>query len=213
MSRVMTSKPNLVIPELIVGLGNPGGKYDQTRHNVGFIAVDTLAQRWQIPLSRERKFQGEFGQGLGGSSGQRVRLLKPSTYMNLSGQSIRAVMNWYNLPVNAVLVISDDLDLPLGKLRLRLSGSAGGHNGLRSAIAHLGTQDFPRLRVGIGQPASPEQPRDTITHVLGRLSAQETKVLEAVLGMVVEAVECSLNQGVEKAMSLYNSRTVATAPR
>ncbi len=208
----MVSKPNLVIPALIVGLGNPGEKYDQTRHNVGFTAVDVLARRWQLALAAERKFKGEFGQGLGGPSGQRVRLLKPSTYMNLSGQSIRAVVDWYNLPVSSVLVLSDDLDLPLGKIRLRLCGSAGGHNGLRSAIAHLGTQDFPRLRIGIGQPASPGQQRDTITHVLGRLSAQEAKVLEAVLGVVVEAVECSLNQGVEKAMSLYNGRTVATAP-
>lgn len=208
----MVSKPSLVIPALIVGLGNPGEKYDQTRHNVGFSAVDVLARRWQLTLAAERKFKGEFGQGLGGPSGQRVRLLKPSTYMNLSGQSIRAVLDWYNLPVSSVLVLSDDLDLPLGKIRLRLCGSAGGHNGLRSAIAHLGTQDFPRLRIGIGQPASPGQQRDTITHVLGRLSAQEAKVLEAVLGVVVEAVECSLNQGVEKAMSLYNGRTVATAP-
>lgn len=207
----MVSKPSLVIPALIVGLGNPGEKYDQTRHNVGFSAVDVLARRWQLALAAERKFKGEFGQGLGGPSGQRVRLLKPSTYMNLSGQSIRAVLDWYNLPVNSVLVLSDDLDLPLGKIRLRLCGSAGGHNGLRSAIAHLGTQDFPRLRIGIGQPASPGPQRDTITHVLGRLSAQEAKVLEAVLGVVVEAVECSLNQGVEKAMSLYNGRTVATA--
>ena len=208
----MVSKPNLVIPALIVGLGNPGEKYDQTRHNVGFTAVDVLARRWQLALAAERKFKGEFGQGLGGPSGQRVRLLKPSTYMNLSGQPIRAVVDWYNLPVSSVLVLSDDLDLPLGKIRLRLCGSAGGHNGLRSAIAHLGTQDFPRLRIGIGQPASPGQQRDTITHVLGRLSAQEAKVLEAVLSVVVEAVECSLNQGVEKAMSLYNGRTVATAP-
>jgi len=208
----MVSKPNLVIPALIVGLGNPGEKYDQTRHNVGFTAVNVLARRWQLALAAERKFKGEFGQGLGGPSGQRVRLLKPSTYMNLSGQSIRAVVDWYNLPVSSVLVLSDDLDLPLGKIRLRLCGSAGGHNGLRSAIAHLGTQDFPRLRIGIGQPASPGPQRDTITHVLGRLSAQEAKVLEAVLGVVVEAVECSLNQGVEKAMSLYNGRTVATAP-
>lgn len=207
----MVSKPSLVIPALIVGLGNPGEKYGQTRHNVGFTAVDVLARRWQLALAAERKFKGEFGQGLGGPSGQRVRLLKPSTYMNLSGQSIRAVLDWYNLPVSSVLVLSDDLDLPLGKIRLRLCGSAGGHNGLRSAIAHLGTQDFPRLRIGIGQPASPGQQRDTITHVLGRLSAQEAKVLEAVLGVVVEAVECSLNQGVEKAMSLYNGRTVATA--
>ncbi|MDD1427059.1 aminoacyl-tRNA hydrolase, partial [Dolichospermum sp. ST_sed9] len=124
----------LVIPQLIVGLGNPEPKYDQTRHNIGFAAIDTLARAWQISLAENRKFQGEFGEGNTRGKGK-IRLLKPLTYMNLSGQAVQAVTNWYKLPPESVLVIYDDLDLPLGKTRLRLSGSAGGHNGMKSIIA------------------------------------------------------------------------------
>jgi len=202
------SQSPLIVPELIVGLGNPGPQYAQTRHNVGFLAVDALARHWQIPLSQERKFQAEFGQGAG-VSGRRVWLLKPLTYMNHSGQSIRAAVDWLKLPISSVLIISDDMDLPLGKIRLRLSGSAGGHNGIRSAIAHLGTQDFPRLRVGIGQPALKRPQQDATAHVLGRPSPQEAQVFAKVLPFVVEAVEYSLAQGMEKAMSIYNSQAVA----
>lgn len=194
-----------IVPSLIVGLGNPGSKYQQTRHNIGFAAVDVLARHWQISLAMQQRFQAEFGQGQR-PSGQKVRLLKPLTYMNRSGQSIRTAADWFNLSVGSVLIIYDDLALPLGKIRLRLSGSAGGHNGIRSAIAHLGTQDFPRLRVGIGQP--PEQ-RDQTSYVLGRVTTQETQVLAAVQQVVIEAVEFSFDQGIEKAMSLYNGRTLA----
>ena len=131
----------LVIPQLIVGLGNPEPKYDHTRHNVGFAAVDALARSWQIPLSENRKFQGVFGEGREPQA-DKIRLLKPLTYMNRSGQAIRAVSDWYKLQPRKVLVIYDDMDLPMGKIRLRLSGSAGGHNGMKSAIAHLGTENF-----------------------------------------------------------------------
>ncbi|XHX76311.1 MAG: aminoacyl-tRNA hydrolase [Stenomitos frigidus ULC029] len=123
MTEATTAQP--VIPQLIVGLGNPGAKYDRTRHNIGFEAVDTLAKVWQISLSENRKFQGCFGEGV--AAGRvKIRLLKPTTYMNNSGQAIRAVTDWYKLPPGSVLVIYDDMDLPVGKLRLRLSGSAGG---------------------------------------------------------------------------------------
>ncbi len=201
--------PALVIPQLIVGLGNPGSKYEQTRHNVGFAAVDALAHRWQISLSENRKFQGLFGEGLGSGS-KKIRLLKPLTYMNLSGQAMRAAIDWYKLPPESVLAIYDDMDLPLGKMRLRLSGSAGGHNGMKSAIAHLGTQNFPRLRIGIGKPQTPDtkNDKDTVSFVLGRFNAGETEMMAEILQLVVEAVEVSLKQGVEKAMSLYNNRTV-----
>ena len=201
--------PALVIPQLIVGLGNPGSKYEQTRHNIGFAAIDALALSWQISLSENRKFQGVFGEGYGPKA-EKIRLLKPQTYMNLSGQAMRAVTDWYKLPPESVLAIYDDMDLPLGKIRLRLSGSAGGHNGMKSAIAHLGTQNFPRLRIGIGKPQTPDgkNDRDAISHVLGRFDAAETQLLPEVLQLVVEAVELSLKQGVEKAMSLYNNRTV-----
>jgi peptidyl-tRNA hydrolase, PTH1 family len=199
--------PTLVIPQLIVGLGNPGSKYDRTRHNIGFDAVDALAKVWQISLTENRKFHGIWGEGVGPKS-QKVRLLKPTTYMNASGQAIAALANWYKLPPESVLVIYDDMDLPLGKIRLRLSGSAGGHNGMKSAIAHLGTQNFPRLRIGIGSPKDlSKEEKDAISHVLGKFSAAEAKVLGEVLQLVVDSVELGLKQGLEKAMSLYNNRT------
>ncbi|NET61698.1 MAG: aminoacyl-tRNA hydrolase [Symploca sp. SIO2E6] len=196
----------LVIPQLIVGLGNPEPKYDKTRHNIGFDAVDSLARRGQIEGSENRRFQGWFGEGTG-FKGSKVRLLKPLTYMNRSGQAIRAVMDWYKLPPDALLIIYDDMDLPLGRLRLRLSGSAGGHNGMKSAIAHVGTQNFPRLRIGIGK-SNPD--KGTISHVLGKFSAQETELISQVLELVVETVELALREGVEKAMSLYNSRSIVS---
>lgn len=159
----------LVIPQLIVGLGNPEPKYDRTRHNIGFAAVDTLANSWQISLSENRKFQGIFGEG-NRPRGQKIRLLKPLTYMNLSGQSIRAAADWYKISAESVLVVYDDMDLPIGKLRMRLAGSAGGHNGMKSAISHLGTDKFPRLRIGIGKPqnGAVKSDKDTIGFVLGK---------------------------------------------
>jgi peptidyl-tRNA hydrolase, PTH1 family len=203
----MTAEPSpLIPPQLIVGLGNPGSKYDQTRHNIGFAAVDVLARTWQIGLAENRKFQGIFGEGRAVTD--KVRLLKPTTFMNLSGQSIRAVMDWYKLPAESVLVIYDDMDLPLGKMRLRQSGSAGGHNGVKSAIAHLGTQNFPRLRIGIGSAKDYHPDKEVISHVLGRFSASEEKLLPEVFNLVVGAVEMGLKQGIPKAMSLYNNRTV-----
>lgn len=202
-------QPALVIPQLIVGLGNPEPKYDQTRHNIGFAAVDALARAWQIPVAENRKFQGEYGEGIA-CGGVKIRLLKPLTYMNRSGQAIQAVTSWYKLPSESVLIIYDDLDLPLGKTRLRLSGSAGGHNGMKSAIAHLSTQNFPRLRIGIGKPknATNGDNSDTVAHVLGKFSAAETQLMSLVLQFVVECVELSLKQGVEKAMNRCNSYTI-----
>ena len=200
-----TAPNDLVIPRLIVGLGNPGAKYDQTRHNIGFLAIDVLARTWQINLSENRKFQGMAGEGIA-VKGLKVSLLKPTTFMNLSGQSIRAVVDWYKLKPEEVLVVYDDMDLPLGKLRLRQSGSAGGHNGMKSAIAHLNSQNFPRLRIGIGVPR--DQSGEVISHVLGRFSQAETKVMDEVLRLVTDAIELSLKQGIPKAMSLYNNRSV-----
>ncbi|NEQ12197.1 MAG: aminoacyl-tRNA hydrolase, partial [Moorea sp. SIO4E2] len=149
MSTIETTG-QIIIPQLIVGLGNPEPKYDKTRHNIGFEVVDAIARRLQISGNEHRRFQGWFGQGIG-LKGNKLSLLKPLTYMNRSGQAIRAVTDWYKLKPESVLIIYDDMDLPVGRLRLRLSGSAGGHNGMKSAIAHLGTQNFPRLRIGIGK--------------------------------------------------------------
>ncbi|HEY9616394.1 MAG TPA: aminoacyl-tRNA hydrolase [Microcoleaceae cyanobacterium] len=202
-----TTTPKLIIPQLIVGLGNPGAKYDRTRHNIGFEVVDALARAWQIGLADNRKFQGIYGEGIA-TGNTKIRLLKPQTYMNNSGQAIRAVTDWYKLSPESVLVVYDEMDLPVGKLRLRLSGSAGGHNGMKSTIAHLGTQAFPRLRVGIGSAKDVHPDKDTVSHVLGQFSAQEAKVMVEVVEIAVSAIELSLKQGVEKAMSLYNNRTI-----
>lgn len=203
----------LIVPQLIVGLGNPETKYEQTRHNIGFEAIDALAKAWRIPISENRKFKGKFGEGVT-FSGEKIRLLKPLTYMNLSGQAIRAVVDWYKLPPTSVLVIYDDMDLPLGRLRLRLSGSAGGHNGMKSTISHLGTQNFPRLRIGIGKPKSMTgtMERETVSYVLGKFSSTEMQIMEQVLKWAGEAIDLSLHQGVEKAMSLYNNRSLVDNP-
>jgi peptidyl-tRNA hydrolase, PTH1 family len=199
------------VPEpirLIVGLGNPGPKYAHTRHNIGFDLVDRLAQRWRISLSEQRRFQGDCGEGM--AAGQKLYLLKPNTFMNKSGQSVRALLDWYKLSPQQVLVIYDDMDLPIGKLRLRLNGSAGGHNGMKSLIAHLGTPEFPRLRVGIGRSPDSGIAQETISHVLGRFAPQEQRLLGEVLDMAADAVELALRQGVEKSMSLYNGRSISS---
>ncbi len=203
---VSNSSEKSLVPQLIVGLGNPEPKYDRTRHNIGFAAIDSFSKSWFIPLSEHRKFQGEYGEG--SFRGQKIRLLKPLTYMNRSGQSIRAVVDWYKLDPRAVLVVYDDMDLPVGRIRLRHSGSAGGHNGMKSTIAHLGTQNFPRLRVGIGKPKHPTSTPDqkTISHVLGKFSSSETQAMEKVFKLLIEAMEFYFKEGIDKTMSLYNAR-------
>ncbi len=195
---------NLFIPQLIVGLGNPESKYDKTRHNIGFEAIDILAESWQCSWQKNRRFQGLFAEGVSPHR-KKSRLLKPLTYMNRSGQSVRAVVDWYKLSPESILVIYDDMDLPIGRLRLRLSGSAGGHNGMKSIISHLGSQNFARLRIGIGKSNSK---KENISHVLGKFSPTEAEVMSSVLQIVREAVELSLTEGLAKAMSLYNNRVV-----
>ncbi|MGK7891071.1 MAG: aminoacyl-tRNA hydrolase [Leptolyngbyaceae cyanobacterium] len=201
------SADSIIIPRLIVGLGNPGKKYDKTRHNVGFDAVDRLAHRWQISIAEQRRFNANFGEGFA-RPGVKVALLKPLTYMNRSGQAIRAALDWFKLEPQSVLVIYDDMDLPVGRMRMRLAGSAGGHNGMKSAIAHLNSQEFPRLRIGIGPPAHPAGHPDqqVVSHVLGRFSATEAKVIDGILDWVGDAIALSTNKGVENAMNLYNGR-------
>ena len=194
----------VIIPELIVGLGNPEPKYDRTRHNIGFAAVDELAKIWQMPLTENKRFQGQFAEGVA-LGGRKVRLLKPLTYMNRSGQSVRAVTDWYKLQPQSVLVIYDDMDLPVGRLRMRLSGSAGGHNGMKSIIAHLGGKEFPRLRIGISKS---DGEKGTVSHVLGKFAPEESKTIEEILYISVKAIELSLIEGVEKSMSRYNGFSV-----
>jgi PTH1 family peptidyl-tRNA hydrolase len=190
-------------PKLIVGLGNPEPKYDQTRHNIGFAVVDALAIAWGCGWQDHKRFQGWFSEK--SRAGQKYYLLKPKTYMNLSGQSVRAVVDWYKLEPAEVLIVYDDMDLPLGRLRLRLSGSAGGHNGMKSLISHLGTQHFPRLRLGIGKA---DGTKDTIAHVLGRFAPTETPIVDKSLQLATEAIEYSLREGIPKTMSRFNSQTI-----
>jgi len=190
---------------LVVGLGNPGAQYADTRHNVGFMALERLAAAAGITFRQQSKLQGLVAQVGQGTS--RLRLLMPQTFMNESGRSIRAALDWFDLAPSQLLVVVDDMDLPLGKLRLRASGSAGGHNGLRSAISHLGTQDFARLRIGIGAPAEdPAQRRArTVGHVLGRFGAAERPLLEAVLTEVEAGIGLIQRLGLERAGNRLNS--------
>lgn len=163
------------------------------------MVLDRLAQRWGILLSGQKRLQGRYGEGRG-PRGQ-LRLLRPETYMNRSGQSVRATLDWFKLPPESVLVIYDDMDIPLGRLRLRASGSAGGHNGIKSLIQHLGTQTFPRLRVGVGRPAGL---KGTVGHVLGGFSPEERPCLEQVLEHSADSVELMLRQTFQTAMNRYN---------
>jgi peptidyl-tRNA hydrolase, PTH1 family len=192
----------VIIPQLIVGLGNPENKYEGTRHNIGFAAVEQIARKWNYSWQDNRRFTGLISEGIAPNK-QKVRLLKPLTYMNLSGQSVRAVVDWYKYSPETVLVIYDDMDLPVGKMRMRLAGSDGGHNGMKSIIAHLGTQKFPRLRIGIGRGN-----KESINHVLGRFSQAQDQIISKVLAQTVDCIETSLFEGVEKAMSLYNNKII-----
>ncbi len=204
---------------LIVGLGNPGAEYERTRHNIGFMAIDRLATSWSISLGKEKRFYGLFGEGRLSTrlaSTGKIRLLKPTTYMNVSGQSVRACADWFKASPENILVVYDDMDLPLGKLRLRPSGSAGGHNGMKSIISHLGTQNFPRLRLGIGRGGKDDGDiaiaskanQNVTSHVLGGFSTTETKILPEIFDLAESTVTSILAEGLEKAMSLYNSRSI-----
>ena len=189
---------------LVVGLGNPGSKYEGTRHNVGFMALDRLARQEGFSFRQQSKLHGLAAEsGIGAS---RLRLLMPQTYMNDSGRSIRAALDWFGFAPHQLLVLVDDMDLPLGRLRLRAQGSAGGHNGLRSAIQHLGTQEFPRLRIGIGAPAEnpAERRARTVSHVLGPFSKAEQPCLNAVLDEVLDGLDRIQRLGLERAGNSLN---------
>lgn len=183
--------------KLVVGLGNPGGKYAATRHNVGFRVIDELARRHGIDVSRAG-FGGLTGKGSIGA--QQALLLKPGTFMNLSGRAVREAMTFYKLELADLLVISDDMALPLGRLRLRKGGSAGGHNGLASIIAELGSDAFGRLRIGIEQVAGERM----VGHVLSPFSRQEEEVIGPAVVKAADAVECWLAEGMDTAMNRYN---------
>ena len=184
---------------LIVGLGNPGPKYEWTRHNMGFLVIDELAEREKIPVQK-LKYRALTNTAVIG--GRSVLLMKPTTYMNLSGESVGEAARFYKIPPERVLVISDDVALPQGKLRIRRSGSAGGHNGLKNIISHLGSDQFPRIKVGVGGKPHPDH--DMADWVLGKFTGQDRKVMEEAIARAADAVTLFLEQGPDQAMAKFN---------
>lgn len=190
---------------LIAGLGNPTKEYDKTRHNVGFAVIDTLADKYRIDVS-EKKHKALCGKGV--IEGRKVLLVKPQTFMNLSGESIRAAVDYYKIEPEDIIVIYDDISLDPGQLRIRLKGSAGGHNGIKNIITHLGTQEFPRIKVGVG--AKP--PRvDLADYVLSRFSPDEQKLMDEAFKEAAEAAVSMMTDGAERAMNHYNTKKKAEA--
>lgn len=185
---------------MIAGLGNPGKEYDRTRHNAGFSVIDVLAGQYGIEV-RERKHRALCGKGI--IEGEKVILIKPQTFMNLSGESIRPAMNFYKLEAHEIIVIYDDISLAPGQLRIRQKGSAGGHNGIKNIIAHLGTQEFSRIKVGVG--AKPEE-MDLAAYVTSRFSQGEQKLMEEAFRDAAAAAVAMMTEGTERAMNMFNKR-------
>ena len=183
---------------IVVGLGNPGREYAATRHNIGFMVINELARRSGAEGAKKR-FRSEIAEGR--LHGEKIVLVAPLTYMNLSGHAVREVVSWYHVSREDVLVVFDDMDLPFGQLRLRQSGSAGGHNGLKSIVEQLGGTDIPRLRVGIGRGRS-----SSTSHVLSKFSPEEEKALPELIAKVADAVELWMIEGVDTAMNAVNQR-------
>lgn len=184
---------------LIVGLGNPGAEYAKTRHNAGFMLVELLARRWRAEWNKEKKFQAQVAKAE--RNGRRVLLCEPQTYMNASGETVVALVQFYQLPFVNLMVAVDDADLPLGEIRLRPGGGPGGHHGLESIEAHLGARSYARLRIGIGRR---DGTREITGHVLGRMSAGELAMMEKVLARAADQMESWLALGLQKAMSQFN---------
>ena len=184
---------------LIVGLGNPGQKYEHTRHNMGFLTVDLLAEKAGVKLDKV-KFKAAYN--ILNFAGCKCLVMKPQTYMNLSGEAVREAAQFYKIPAERVLVIYDDISLPVGKLRVRPNGSAGGHNGIKNIIAHLGTQEFPRVKIGVGAPAGGGD--EMVNFVLGAPSQAERKVLAESFERAIGAAECIIQKGCQQAMNGFN---------
>ena len=191
--------------KLLVGLGNPGAEYNKTRHNVGFMVLEEIARRNNCTFCENKKLYGRTCEI--GSSINKTRLLMPSTYMNDSGKSVRSAKDWFNYENHQLIVLVDDMDLPLGKIRVRSRGSAGGHNGLKSIINHLGTNEFKRLKIGIGSPSEipKERKSKTISHVLGKFSKEEFIILNFIIQEIISCIESITSNNWEKITTRLNS--------
>ncbi len=185
---------------LIVGLGNPGKDYEGTRHNIGFGVIARLSDEYGITLN-SKEHKAVCGKGMIG--GQKVILAQPQTFMNLSGESVRSIADYYKIEAEDIIVAYDDIDLEVGQLRIRRKGSAGGHNGIKNIIQHLGTNEFPRVKVGVG---GKPQGGDLVRHVLGRFSKEDEKIMGESLDVAVKAVTAIVEDGVDAAMNLYNGK-------
>ena len=184
--------------KLVVGLGNPGKEYEKTRHNMGFNTINKISQQYNIEV-KQNKFQALYGSGM--IEKEKVILLKPQTYMNLSGNSVKEVVDFYKIEKEKILVIYDDMDIEPGKIKIRKKGSAGGHNGMKSIIQMIGTEEFPRIRVGIGRPIRKD---DEINYVIGAIPEEDLKRLDEGIEKAQKAVEEILRNGVDSAMNKYN---------
>ena len=184
---------------LLVCLGNPGDQYENTRHNVGFMVADQLGERYGLPIQR-LKYKALTN--IFPISGEKVLVMKPVTYMNLSGEAVRPAADFYKIPPEHIIVISDDTALDVGKLRIRKGGSAGGHNGLKSIIQQLGTDQFPRIRVGVGKKPHPDY--DLADWVLGKVQGEDKKAIDAAVERCADAVECYIKEGPDRAMNKFN---------
>ena len=186
---------------IIVGLGNPGREYQNTRHNIGFDVIDTLADRNHIVMG-EKKHKAVIGKGF--VAGQKAVLVKPQTYMNLSGESVRDVIDFYKIDEKEeLIVVSDDISLDVGQIRIRKKGSAGGHNGLKNIIQHLGHDEFQRVKMGVGEKP---QGRDLADYVLGHFSKEERSIMDESAGRAAEAIEVMITEAPDKAMNLFNKK-------
>lgn len=184
--------------KIIVGLGNPGSEYEKTRHNTGFMVIDKIAEKYNIEIKKKKS---KALIGTGEINGEKVMLVKPQTFMNLSGEAVRGIMDFYKESIDNLLVVFDDIDLELGNIRIKERGSAGTHNGMKSVVQNVGTVDFKRVKVGIGKP---KVNMDLVNYVLGKFSDDELKILTGSIEKAVDAVEIIVSGNVSKAMNLYN---------
>ena len=199
--------PSRSVSWLVVFLGNPGLRYEGTRHNAGFMTADALARKKNISINRSRFQALTASCPIGDTT---VLLMKPQTYMNLSGEAVGQAARFYKIPADHVLVVSDDITLPIGAMRIRTKGSAGGHNGLKNIISVLGTEEFPRIRLGVGSPPHPDY--DTVDWVLSVFRDQDAVDMAEAASRAADAVECFITQGPEKAMNLYSQKKIPHNP-